>query len=72
VCGEAASDPVAASLFIGLGVDELSLAPALIPKIKESIRRIARRDMEGVVAEAQELATADDVRALIRRKCDGR
>ena len=72
VCGEAASDPVAASLFIGLGIDELSLAPAFIPKIKESIRRIARRDMEGLAAEAQELATAADVRALIRTKCDGR
>ena len=68
VCGEAASDPVAASLFIGLGVDELSLAPALIPKIKESIRRIARREMKALAAEAQELATAADVRALIRRK----
>jgi multiphosphoryl transfer protein len=68
VCGEAASDPMAASLFIGLGVDELSLAPALIPKIKESIRRIARRDMQALAAEAQELATATEVRALIGRK----
>jgi multiphosphoryl transfer protein len=68
VCGEAASDPMAASLFIGLGVDELSLAPALIPKIKESIRGIARRDMQALAAEAQELATAAEVRALIGRK----
>ena len=65
VCGEAASDPIAASLFIGLGVDELSLAPALIPKIKESIRTIARRDMEALAAEARELATAAKVRALV-------
>jgi multiphosphoryl transfer protein len=68
VCGEAASDPLAASLFVGLGIDELSLAPALIPKIKESIRTIARRDMEALAAEAQKLATAADVRALIGRK----
>jgi multiphosphoryl transfer protein len=68
ICGEAASDPIAASLFIGLGVDELSLAPGLIPKIKESIRRIARKDMKALAAEAQELATGADVRALIGRK----
>jgi multiphosphoryl transfer protein len=67
VCGEAASDPVAASLFVGLGVDELSLAPALIPKIKERIRRIGSREMEAVATEAQELATAADVRALLLR-----
>ncbi len=69
VCGEAASDPTAASLFVGLGVDELSLAPGLIPKIKESIRRIARRDMEALAAEAQELATAAEVRALWPENC---
>ena len=68
ICGEAASDPVAASLFIGLGVDELSLAPSLIPKIKESIRTIARRDVEALAAEAEDLATAADVRALMSRK----
>ena len=65
VCGEAASDPVAASLFVGLGVDELSLAPTLIPKIKEMIRRIGKHEMEALAAEAQELASAADVRALL-------
>jgi phosphoenolpyruvate-protein phosphotransferase/dihydroxyacetone kinase phosphotransfer subunit len=67
VCGEAASDPVAATLFIGLGVDELSLAPALIPKIKDSIRRIARTDMEELAGTAQEVATAVEVRALVKQ-----
>ncbi|MEI9894305.1 MAG: phosphoenolpyruvate--protein phosphotransferase [Chthoniobacter sp.] len=38
VCGEAASDPVAARLLIGLGVDELSLSAARIPAIKSTIR----------------------------------
>src|SRR5258707_10601421 len=31
VCGEMASDPVLAPLLMGLGVDELSAAPALVP-----------------------------------------
>jgi phosphoenolpyruvate-protein phosphotransferase/dihydroxyacetone kinase phosphotransfer subunit len=67
VCGEAASDPVAASLFVGLGVDELSLAPAFIPKIKETIRRIKGREMEALAVDAQGLPSAAEVRALMRR-----
>jgi phosphoenolpyruvate-protein phosphotransferase/dihydroxyacetone kinase phosphotransfer subunit len=64
VCGEAASDPAAARLLVGLGVDELSLAPALIPKIKETIRTISKREMETLAQDAQGLGTAEDVRAL--------
>jgi Phosphoenolpyruvate-protein kinase (PTS system EI component in bacteria) len=38
VCGELAGDPVAAPVLVGLGVDELSLNPAGIPRIKSIIR----------------------------------
>ncbi len=40
VCGEMASDPVLAPLLIGLGVDELSAAPSLVPPIKFVLRRL--------------------------------
>jgi phosphoenolpyruvate-protein phosphotransferase (PTS system enzyme I) len=40
VCGEIAGDPVLAPLLIGLGVDELSCAPSVIPEVKYIIRRI--------------------------------
>jgi phosphoenolpyruvate-protein kinase (PTS system EI component) len=64
VCGEAASDPAAARLLVGLGVDELSLTPALIPKIKEAIRAMSKREMQILAADAQELGAASEVRAL--------
>ncbi len=64
VCGEAASDPAAARLLIGLGVDELSLAPALIPKIKDTIRSTNKRKMEALAKKAQTLGAASEVRAL--------
>src|SRR5438132_12434029 len=38
VCGEMAGDPVLAALLLGLGVDELSAAPSLIPSVKLLIR----------------------------------
>jgi len=49
VCGEMASDPVLAPLLIGLGVDELSAAPPLVPAMKYVVRRLK-------LSEAKELA----------------
>jgi phosphotransferase system enzyme I (PtsI) len=49
VCGEMAGDPVLTPLLLGLGVDELSMAPQAVPQIKFLIRRLK-------VAETRELA----------------
>jgi phosphotransferase system enzyme I (PtsI) len=49
VCGEMAGDPVLAPLLLGLGVDELSATPALVPPVKFLIRRLK-------MPEAKELA----------------
>ena len=51
VCGEMAGDPVYAPLLLGLGVDELSMTPALLPAVKYLIRNTKFTD-------AQRLATA--------------
>ncbi len=40
VCGEMAGDPELVPLLIGLGVDELSAAPAVVPQVKFLIRRL--------------------------------
>jgi len=49
VCGEMAGDPALAPLLLGLGVDELSAAPPLVPAVKFLIRRLK-------IGEAKELA----------------
>ena len=49
VCGEMAGEPIMAPLLIGLGVDELSAAPPLVPQVKYMVRRLK-------LAEAQALA----------------
>lgn len=40
VCGEMAGDPQFAIRFVGLGVTELSMAPAAIPAVKEVLRAL--------------------------------
>lgn len=37
ICGEAASDPVSARIFINLGVDSLSASPALLPSLRAEL-----------------------------------
>ena len=49
VCGEMASDPAMVPLLLGLGVDELSTTPPLVPPIKYIVRRLK-------LAECTELA----------------
>jgi phosphotransferase system enzyme I (PtsI) len=49
LCGEMASDPALTPLLLGMGVDELSTAPSLVPQVKFLIRRLKMQD-------AQELA----------------
>jgi phosphoenolpyruvate-protein phosphotransferase (PTS system enzyme I) len=40
VCGEMAGEPMFTPLLLGLGVDELSAAPSLVPQIKFLVRRL--------------------------------
>ncbi|HEY3193689.1 MAG TPA: putative PEP-binding protein [Candidatus Dormibacteraeota bacterium] len=40
VCGEAASDPVAMAVLVGLGVDELSVAAARVGEVRRWIREL--------------------------------
>jgi phosphotransferase system enzyme I (PtsI) len=49
VCGEMAGDPVLTPLLLGLGVDELSATPSLVPPVKFLLRRLK-------MTEAKELA----------------
>lgn len=65
VCGGIASDPDAAALLIGLGVDELSAVPQAVPAIKARVRSLLVDDCRRLAAEALTKASAGEVRSLI-------
>jgi phosphocarrier protein FPr len=65
VCGELASEPLAVSALVGLGVTELSVNPPAIPAIKEAVRKVDSRAAASLARELLRLASADDVRALL-------
>jgi multiphosphoryl transfer protein len=60
VCGELAGDPAAAVLLAGLGVTELSMAPALVPDVKEALRAV---DFSAAQAAAEQALDAPDAAA---------
>lgn len=66
VCGELAGEPLAVPLLVGLGVDELSMAPVAIPAVKAAIRRLALSEARSLAEQALQLDTAAAVRELVR------
>lgn len=52
ICGEAASDPKSAMLYLGMGADRLSLPPASIPRIKKFVRDIEITEARSIAAHA--------------------
>jgi len=55
VCGEMAGDPVYVPLLLGLGVDELSMTPVLLPAVKYLVRAIKMAEAKKLAREALEM-----------------
>jgi phosphoenolpyruvate-protein kinase (PTS system EI component) len=64
VCGESASVPELAALYVGLGVDELSLAPALVDEVRTTIRSISAARAGAAATRALGARETKDVLAL--------
>lgn len=67
VCGEVASDLAAVPVLLGLGVDELSVAPYAVPLVKQRIRELETSACETLARQALDQASAADVRTLVGR-----
>lgn len=65
VCGELAGDPVYAPLLLGLGVDELSMTPPLVPGVRYIIRNTTFADAQRLAEEALAMNDARKTTALI-------
>jgi len=66
VCGEMAGDPVLTPLLLGLGVDELSAAPPLVPTVKFLLRRLKMEEARTLA----EFALNCDSSAEIFARCE--
>jgi phosphoenolpyruvate-protein phosphotransferase (PTS system enzyme I) len=68
MCGELAGEPLAAPLLIGLGLDEFSMSPPMVPLIKQIIRGLNAEDMRGLANEALNLESPEAIQELVKSR----
>ena len=68
VCGEMASTPAYAVLLIGLGATDLSMTPAMIPRVRSTLAHIDSKEAREVASKCLDSATADEVEEIVRTK----
>jgi phosphoenolpyruvate-protein phosphotransferase (PTS system enzyme I) len=62
MCGEMAGDPLATALLVGMGIDELSVVPAILPEIKKVIRTISYKEAKKIADKVLSLHTEKEIK----------
>ncbi len=66
ICGEIGGDPIATLLLIGLGqVDELSMDPHAIPKVKKILRKASQQEAQALAQKALSLNSISEINQFI-------
>ncbi len=66
VCGEAASDPLAVPLLMGLGANELSVGAARVGAVRAWVRALDYGEAQALAGQALEASDAAEVERLVR------
>ncbi|WCB92606.1 Phosphoenolpyruvate-protein phosphotransferase [Baekduia alba] len=72
VCGEAASDPVAMPMLVGLGVDELSVGAARVGAVRAWVRALDAGQARDLAQRALRCVEPGAVADLVRAELGGR
>lgn len=64
VCGAMASDPLAVTCLLGLGIRDLSMESGSVPEIREVVRRLRFDEAQAVARRALDMGTAEEVETL--------
>ena len=62
MCGEMAGDPLATLLLVGMGIDELSVVPSILPEIKKIIRSVKYKDAKKIADKVLTLHTEAEIK----------
>jgi phosphotransferase system enzyme I (PtsI) len=72
VCGEMAGDIALIPLLLGLGMDELSTAAILVPRVKRAVQSLTIPECRELVEETFKLDTASEILARCLQLADKR
>jgi phosphoenolpyruvate-protein phosphotransferase (PTS system enzyme I) len=65
MCGEMASDPIYATVLLGLGLEIFSMNPSSVPVIKNVIRSVRYRDCRRIAEIALQKKTAQEIEEFV-------
>jgi len=65
MCGEMASDPIYATVLLGLGLEIFSMNPSNIPAIKNVIRSLRYKDCRRIAEVALQKKTAQEIEEFV-------
>ena len=71
MCGEMAGEPSLALILLGLGLDEFSMPPQVIPELKYIIRAVSKKEAKEIALEALKLSTGKEVEELVQARLRG-
>jgi phosphotransferase system enzyme I (PtsI) len=66
ICGEMAAEPAYSLVLLGLGLDEFSMNPVAIPKVKKMLRMSRFEETQTLVEEVFQLSTASEIERRVR------
>ncbi len=69
-CGEMSGDPAIAVLLLGLGIDEISTSPVVLPKVKRAIRAIRYEDAKALAEKALRFSTGSEIRTFLNNELE--
>jgi phosphotransferase system enzyme I (PtsI) len=64
-CGEMSGDPAVAVLLVGMGIDEISTSPLILPKVKKAIRSVTMDQAQEIAREAMKFSSGAEIRKHI-------
>jgi phosphoenolpyruvate-protein phosphotransferase (PTS system enzyme I) len=65
MCGEMAGNPLATILLVGLGLNEFSVVPHVVPEIKKIIRSISSEESQKIAKHILKMQTAREVQEFL-------
>lgn len=68
MCGEMAGEPSLVLILLGLGLDEFSIPPSVIPEVKYIIRSISLQQAQDIAKEALRLPTGKEIEEFSQLK----
>lgn len=66
VCGEMASYPKAAACLLGMGITDLSMSPASIPKVKTLLKNHSYGEMKELATRVMDASTVSEVNEIFK------